>query len=172
MQLNKLSPTRGGPLHKWSLKRRTTLSVCLTLYSLSLSVHVPWPPPLTSLFIGLTLFSFHPRVLVVSRTSPSDGSRCSSSMGYLEPRPSSQPPADQQAMSPKDVQKQLMEKVATLTTPSPDTMVDKEQESETRSEAGAEGTTKQPMSRSSQSLDKAGTGSYGRRLSLGTFLQR
>ena len=81
-------------------------------------------------------------------------------------------------VSPKDVQKQLMEKVTILTTPSPDTASGGEregrEESETRSEIGMEKeATSLPTSRSSQSLDKAGTSNgVGRRMSLGNFFQR
>lgn len=93
-------------------------------------------------------------------------------MGYLEPRPSSQPPSDNlQAVSAKDVQKQLMEKVVILTTPSPDT----EDTSESRSEMVEEvATASLTTSQSSQSLDKAGGSGndQDRRFSLGNFLQR
>ena len=47
-------------------------------------------------------------------TASNEDSRCSSSMGYLEPRPSSQSPPNNQVFSPKDIQKKLMEKVANI----------------------------------------------------------
>ncbi len=52
----------------------------------------------------------------VSHQTPNEGSRSSSSMGYLEPRPLSPPPQAVPNPSPKDIQKKLIEKINILGT--------------------------------------------------------
>lgn len=101
----------------------------------------------------------------VSCHTPSDNSRCSSSMGYLEPRP----PLHQQLScdgnqlpSPKDIQKRLMEKVTRLSPEGAEDVV-QEEGGVVKGEEGAEEETVSTLSssRSSQSLNSTGTTSRG-----------
>lgn len=94
--------------------------------------------------------------------TPSEDSRCSSSMGYLEPRPPNHPPpsteAEGQVPSPKDIQKKLMEKVASLQPPDGHTEPEEEGEGE---EEGAESASISvctiTSSHSSHSLNSSGS---------------
>ena len=97
--------------------------------------------------------------------TPSEDSRCSSSMGYLEPRPSHQPQGtegDHLQPSPKDIQKHLMEKVAHLNSNHAE-KEEKEEEEEEEEEGGVarevelEASPTISSSHSSQSLNSSGS---------------
>ena len=110
--------------------------------------------------------------------TPSGGSsRCSSSMGYLEPRPprpvnsEEESPSNSsnhgdQSLSPKEIQKQLLVKVQSLG-PSCDSV-----EEESNTSASTSPSPQLPRSRSSQSLKSSGEASRSRGLSLGSLFRR
>ena len=114
--------------------------------------------------------------------SPNDGSRCSSSMGYLEPRPHAGTEED-----PKVVQRKLLETVQTLTADSGDGNSISGSRGDSSQRVGGQSGTASPeppsqslsapsssgvsRSHSSHSLKtEAGSGFRGR--SLGSFFKR
>ena len=117
----------------------------LSAFSSTLFFSLPLPPPPSPLFLFL-----HPLHLLGVHTAagipPSDGSRSSSTLGYLEPRPSSESLPTNSDVSPRDIHEDLMNKVTGFSTCS-------EEENETRSEPGGE--VSDSLNLSSQSLDRA-----------------
>ena len=109
---------------------------------------------------------------VATCQTPSENSRCSSSMGYLEPRPSHDPPGplngEQEAPSPKDIQRKLMEKVTHLQV---DTNSEKDLTVEAEMEPEAIPTATISSSHSSHSLNSSGSTS-SRGLSFSSIFKR
>lgn len=95
------------------------------------------------------------------QSPPSQGSRCSSSMGYLEPRPSTQPPLGDQLPSPKEIQKKLMEKVTHLGTANEVTENQEPEEEMEEEVEEKEEEVKISSSQSSHSLQSTGSTTSG-----------
>lgn len=110
-----------------------------------------------------------PLLHAVTCQTPSEDSRCSSSMGYLEPRPSNRPlpSGDKELPSPKDIQRKLMEKVTHL-------QPDDDTEGEgvvTEAEPEATPTSTISSSHSSHSLNSSGSVS-SKGISFGSIFKR
>lgn len=100
----------------------------------------------------------HIHMYTASCHASSENSRSSSSMGYLEPRPPAQPPANgEKVFSPKDIQKRLMDKVVSLSTTNP---VPESEDVVERAESGGSASAIS-TSHSSQSLNSNNGSSKG-----------